>query len=260
MSLTGDDEVSHETYRKTLHRLSSAQKSSVNASAYARWINRPAGRCLAAFLYRAGLTPNQVTLISGAVTAIGILGIALVRPTPTRGVVIGLALMLGYALDSADGQVARLRGGGSPLGEWLDHMVDCLKVSTIHLAVLICMYRYFDLDRAVYLLVPITWAALAAIMFFGLMLTDQFRRLRHGGVAPPPAGNGSTARSVLVAPTDYGVLAMVFLLLGLPEVFLAAYGALLAIYSVFVLAALVKWYRELAAVAPSRPGVAEVSA
>jgi phosphatidylglycerophosphate synthase len=47
---------------------------------------------------------------------------------------ITVVLVLGYALDAADGQLARLRGGGSSLGEWLDHMIDSAKVVGPHLA------------------------------------------------------------------------------------------------------------------------------
>jgi phosphatidylglycerophosphate synthase len=50
---------------------------------------------------------------------------------------------VGYAFDAADGQLARLRGGGSLAGEWLDHMIDAAKVSSLHVAVAISVYRWF---------------------------------------------------------------------------------------------------------------------
>ena len=51
-------------------------------------------------------------------------------------------LVVGYAFDAADGQLARLRGGGIIAGEWLDHMVDAIKVASLHLAVLVGLYRF----------------------------------------------------------------------------------------------------------------------
>ncbi|RBL82322.1 CDP-alcohol phosphatidyltransferase, partial [Streptomyces cavourensis] len=51
-----------------LRELRGAQKSAKGVSLYSRYVNRPAGRVLAAGAYRAGLTPNQVTLISGLFT------------------------------------------------------------------------------------------------------------------------------------------------------------------------------------------------
>ena len=62
--------------------------------------------------------------------------------------------MFGYALDSADGQVARLTGGGSLLGEWLDHMIDSTKIAALHLAVLLHACRHTDLPAG-WLLVPL---------------------------------------------------------------------------------------------------------
>ncbi|OAX67752.1 hypothetical protein A5N15_01010 [Rothia kristinae] len=50
-------------------------------------------------------------------------------------VIAALLFALGYAMDSADGQVARVTGASSPGGEWLDHVVDSVRVPAIHLTV-----------------------------------------------------------------------------------------------------------------------------
>jgi hypothetical protein len=109
------DVTSHESFRDTLRRLAGAQKPPAAGSpAYSRFVNRRLGRLLAATCHRLGLTPNQVSMVSAAFSATGIVLVALVRPTVAWSVAISAALVLGYAFDSADGQVARLRGGGSP--------------------------------------------------------------------------------------------------------------------------------------------------
>nr|WP_223286356.1 CDP-alcohol phosphatidyltransferase family protein [Kocuria atrinae] len=77
-------------------------------------VNRPVGRLLAAACYRAGLTPNQVTGISALCSAIGVAVLLAMDPSWVSGILVWFLLALGYAFDSADGQVARLRGGGSP--------------------------------------------------------------------------------------------------------------------------------------------------
>ncbi|MFE3287575.1 CDP-alcohol phosphatidyltransferase, partial [Streptomyces sp. NPDC059233] len=46
-----------------LRELRGAQKSAKGVSLYSRFVNRPAGRYLAAASYAVGLTPNQVTLV-----------------------------------------------------------------------------------------------------------------------------------------------------------------------------------------------------
>jgi len=236
-------------------RLRSAQKSNRNVQAYSRWVNRPAARYLAAAAYQLGLTPNQVTVISGLFTLGAVAAIAVLPAGVPTGLAVSAALVLGYMLDSADGQLARLRGGGSAVGEWLDHMIDCVKTSSLHLAVLIAMYRWFRLPSAGWLLVPLGWSLTAGVVFFGFILVDQLRRGRRQptAAAPPPAdAGGTTLRSLAVLPTDYGLLCLVFALLGWHDVFRAVYAGLLALYVAFAAAAAVKWYLEMADVDRAR--------
>ena len=64
-----------------------------------------------------GMNPNQVSILSALFSLTGIVGIATLEPSPTASVLIAVALVLGYAIDSADGQLARLQFGGSVAGE-----------------------------------------------------------------------------------------------------------------------------------------------
>lgn len=239
--------------RETVAQLSRAQKPSAGTPAYSRFVNRRIGRVLAAAAYLANRTPNQVSLTSGLFSLAGIVLIAVVRPSLSLGLLVTVLLVLGYGLDSADGQLARLRGGGSPLGEWLDHMIDSVKIVLLHSAVLISFYRFDAFSNELLLLVPLGYVCVSAVMFFGLILIDQLRR-RHGGEKPNQRGD-SVLKSLLIAPTDYGVLCLVFLTFGRPSLFVVLYGALLAANLLFLAAAIAKWYRELAALSPARAGV-----
>ena len=129
------------TYAEAVARLAHAQKGARNAPAYSRWVNRPIGRRFAALAYLAGLSPDRVTGMSGCFTFAGIGLIAVSGPSPAVGLVVALLLVIGYALDSADGQLARLQGGDTLRGEWLDHVTDAVKIASLHLAVVICWYR-----------------------------------------------------------------------------------------------------------------------
>jgi len=232
-----------EDFASVVARLAAAQKRrSPGSPAYSIYVNRPVGRRLAAAAYLAGLTPNAVTAISAAFTFAAIAVIALVPPTPLVGVGIGLLLMTGYALDAADGQLARLRGGGSRAGEWLDHVVDAAKLSSLHLAVLVAWFRFVDLPSPALLLVPLGFAIVAAVLFFAMILND-FLRHRDGGTRAPPEGGG--IRSILVLPTDYGVLCIAFLAFGAPVVFVPLYALLFAANAAYALLALPKWFREM---------------
>lgn len=233
-------------YSGALRRLGSAQKPAKGAPAYSRFVNRRLGRYLAAAAYVLGLTPNMVTAISGAFSFIGIALLALVAPSWWLGVTVMLCLVIGYALDSADGQLARLRGGGSTAGEWLDHMIDATKISSLHLAVLIAAHRWFDFDSAAWLLVPIGFTVVAAVSFFGMILNDQLLRAYQAGrPAATSVATPSTLRSLLVAPTDYGVLCLSFALLGAPQVFFVVYCVLFAGSLGYLALAAIKWFRVM---------------
>lgn len=234
-----------EGLRGTLHRLSSAQKGAQGAPAYSRFVNRPAGRLLAALAFHAGLTPNAVTAISAVFTGTGIALLVLLPPSWLLAVAVPVCLAVGYAFDAADGQLARLRGGGSPAGEWLDHMVDAVKASSLHLAVLVGWYR-FDVVDGAWLLVPIGYCVVDAVTYFGTMLNEALRA-QHGVAtrAQRTAGRVGVGRSLLTLPTDYGLLAWIFVLVGAPALFVPAYTVLFVAAAAFLALASVKWFREM---------------
>ena len=235
-----------ESVPDTVRRLAGAQKGAKGAPAYSRFVNRKLGRVLAALAFHAGLTPNGVTGLSAVCTFSGIATLALVAPSWGTGLLVAGLLVLGYALDSADGQLARLRGGGSPAGEWLDHMVDAGKTASLHLAVLVGLYRFEPVDRGPWLLVPLGFSVVSVVLFFATLLNEAMRA-QHGAVtrAAASAERPSVLRSLLVAPTDYGVLCLVFLLLGAPTVFLGVYGLLFLATAAFLVVASLKWFGEM---------------
>jgi len=243
--------MSGQTLGEVVARLSQAQKPSAGTPAYSRFVNRRIGRVIAATAFLAGRTPNQVSITSGLFSLAGIVLVATVRPSFGLALAVTVLLVLGYGLDSADGQLARLRGGGSPLGEWLDHMIDSIKIVLLHSAVLISFYRFDAFSNELVLLIPLAYLCLSSVLFFGLILIDQLRR-GHGGAQKPNVRGDSVLKSLLIAPTDYGVLCLVFLAFGAPSLFAGLYGALLAINLLFLAAAVAKWYREMAALQPVR--------
>jgi phosphatidylglycerophosphate synthase len=243
------DNGSREPFRATLRRLSAAQKPAARgAPAYSIYVNRKLGRFLAAAAWRAGLTPNGVTAISASFTFAGLIVIVFV---PTRwwvGIIVAACLVIGYALDSADGQLARLRGGGSLAGEWLDHFVDSVKASSLHLAVLIAWFRFYHLPNEALLLIPIGFAIVAAVEFFAMILNDQLKAVhskRMSGGAPPPLGGSTLIRSLLVSPTDYGLMCVVFVLFGFPVVFVVIYSLMFLANAGHLVLAARKWFNDM---------------
>lgn len=232
------------SFGAALHRLSSAQKSRRGVSLYSRFVNRPLGRVLAAACYRAGLSPNQVTLASAMVTAAGLAVFVAGAPTVWRAVTTTALLVLGFALDSADGQVSRLTGRSTLAGEWLDHVVDAGKMVAVHAAVLAVLWAHGHVASAV-LLVPMAFQFVAVVLFSGGVLVDLLKRTASTG-APVPARTPSTLRAIVLLPSDYGILAVSFVLSGWLPAFLIVYAALLACNVVITVLLLAKWFRELA--------------
>lgn len=216
-----------------------AQKGKRGVSLYSRWVNRPLGRVFAAGAAAAGIGPNAVTAISALATVAGLGVVAAVPTTAATGVVAAALLVVGFALDAADGQVARLTGASSRAGEWLDHVVDAGKMVGVHAAVLIG-FTANGRSGGAWLLLPLAYALVAVVLFAGLTLYSLLAPA--SGPTPPP----STLRAVLLLPADYGVLAVAFVLWGAPEVFIAVYAALLLATTGITALLAHKWFRSLA--------------
>ena len=245
MSIT--DASTPRRFADALDQLSVAQKSGKGAPGYSRWVNRWFGRRLAAWAYVLGLTPNAVTAVSAVFSLAGIAVLALTPPSWSTGLAICFLLLTGYALDSADGQLARLTNRGSPAGEWLDHVVDSAKIPALHLAVLVSTARFFDVGEA-WLLLPLGFTVVAVTSFFAQLINDFLVRLHRGpGSAPGPQEPASRVASLAKLPTDFGILCWAFVLLGSPQAFLVAYSLLFVASAAYLAVALPAWYRRMAA-------------
>lgn len=228
-------------FRAALRELKGRQKPGHGVPAYMRWVNRRLGRPLAAAAFVLRLTPNQVTALSGLTTAAGLTVLVLAPRTVWVGVLVAALLALGFALDSADGQLARLSRRGGRVGEWVDHVVDAARTPAVHAAVGIALYLAGE--RGPLLLVPVVFAIVASTQFFSQILAEQLRSTdRAAGT-----GEGGRAQSFLLLPTDPGVLCWVFVLWGLPTVFAVAYVVLLALTVLHSGASMARRYRQLSA-------------
>lgn len=244
-----------EPYLAVVRRLARAQKPAArSAPAYSRYVNRRIGRYIAAAAYRAGISANGVTGISAVITFASIALLVIFPSSIELGLTVAFGLLLGYAFDSADGQVSRLTGSSSPAGEWLDHMVDSTKASALPLALAVGFYR-FEVVPVPWLLVPLGFAIVSAVLFFSMILTEQLRR-QYGieSLASSEPGSTSWVRAVLVAPMDYGVLCISFVLLGWVPAFVVVYSLIFVASAAFLALAAVKWFLELSAITTKRPG------
>ena len=231
-------------YATARARLGGAQKSTASVPAYLRFVNRRAGGWLASVGFALDLTPTQLTVLS-AISSFAGIGVLLFAPaTVPVGLLVAALLLLGYALDSADGQLARIRGGGSKAGEWLDHVVDMAKLSSLHAVVAVSIIRHFHVSRLL-LALPLVFGIANATQFLGMMLRDQ---LRGPGARNRADGRSSSMLTAwLLLPLDHGTLCLSFLLLGYHTAFLACYGFLALCTVAFATRSLTKAYRGLVA-------------
>lgn len=235
-------------YRSNLHALLAAQKPPRGTAAYSRFVNRPVARRVAAAAHLTGVSPNTVTLVSGAFSAAGLLLLVLVEPSWPLGVGVAALLATGFVLDSVDGQLARLGAGGTATGEWLDHNVDCVKTTALHLAVLIAWYRFPPVESDLVLLLPMAFQVIDLVVFFGFVMMPLIRRTHAAHLPVTPPGPGSSEhplRPWLILPTDYGAFCWMFVLVGWPAGFVAGYAAMFAVNAAILPLVLRKWWREL---------------
>lgn len=229
-----------------MRELRGAQKSAAGVPAYTRYVNRPLGRAAAAVAYTLRLSADQVTILSGTVSFVSLVALALFEPSLALGLAVACGLVVGYILDSADGQLARLRRGGSPAGEWLDHVVDSARMPSVHLAVLIGLYRFGGDLPVSYLLIPLGYLLVTVVRFFALILAEQMHRnLESGAMSAPATPSDSALRSLLGLPADFGVLCIAFVVWGNTELFAICYGMLFVANAVLMFASLIRRHREL---------------
>ena len=242
-----------------IRELSAAQKTPKSTSAYIVFVNRPIGRLLAAIAFKFGGTPNGITAVSGTGTYLAAAALAFFGGDFPAAVFAGLALCFFYALDSADGQLARLQGGGSLRGEWLDHFLDGGKIVLLHSAVLAVLIRDSSVPMPLALIVPIVFMLASSLLYGGGTLVNELKRR----VATPsessskPLVSGFTAKDwvmsgALLAP-EHGVISLLVVLLPFPRIFVPIYVLASLVTVVLCVAISIKWYRDLAA-ADARAG------
>jgi phosphatidylglycerophosphate synthase len=222
-----------------LASLGRAQKPGGGVPGYTRWINRRLARYVAAVAHASGLSPNAVTVLSAVFSTAGLAMLVAFPPHPMLGLIVAALLAFGYLLDSADGQVARLGKTGSKQGEWLDHVVDAIRTPTIHLAVVVALWRWTDAPGWL-LAVALLYAVVSVGQFMSQILAEQLAPDRGR-----PATTGGVLRSLLLIPTDMGALCWLFLAWGFPQAFALLYTAMFAVNAVYSTVSMRRKYQRL---------------
>jgi phosphatidylglycerophosphate synthase len=191
---------------------------------YTRHVNRRLAWQLTQRLQWA--TPNQVTAVAFAILLLA-LGVILARDDLLGYVLAYLLLAVNYILDSVDGQLARVRSMQSPLGEWLDHSLDGLRLLLLN-AVLASQVLFFVWEEPQWALLGGAAIALNLVFqpgnFFVGILKDKVLGQRTGEILSKQTGSWKR-RMVLISvtPLDYGIVIMTVLLLADMTLFIPIY-------------------------------------
>lgn len=225
-------------YRAGLDSLRLQQKPGAGVPAYLRWVNRSLGRHAAALAHQWGVTPNAVTGMSMALSLGGLVTLTVAGATVAGAVTAMVLLLAGYALDSADGQLARLTGTGSKAGEWLDHLVDSARLPSTHLA--IAIFLFVHAAPIGFVALSLAFLIVASVWFFGQILAEQLLPSTQ-----PVGSNAPAWVSFAKLPYDTGAIYILVVLLPWLPIFLGAYVALFVFTVVVAAVSLWRKYRSL---------------
>lgn len=226
-------------WASNVEALRSAQKPSVGVPFYLRWVNRPLGRRAAATAEVMGMSPNQVTAVSALVSLAGI-AVLVGITAPWAGSLAAVLLLVGYVLDSADGQLARLQGSGGPAGEWLDHVVDGMRAPLVHVAIAVHLHRTGA---------P-AWAVVVALVFSVLVSGWFLARVLAEKLAPETSSTtiGSVrgwVDALVKQPQDPSTTYLLLVVTMVPVVFVVAYTALFVWHLLICAGSLWRKHRQL---------------
>jgi phosphatidylglycerophosphate synthase len=226
-------------YRWAVAHLATQQKPGAGVPAYLRWVNRGLGRRAAAAAFVLRLTPNLVTALSAILSLTALVLLATLPASPLSAATATALLLAGYALDSADGQLARLTGRGSIAGEWLDHVVDAARLPLFHLAVAVHLFRAGEEHWVV--LAAIAFLILSSVWFFAQTLAEKLSPLA-------PVGSDAPAWvSFIKLPYDVGLLYATVALLSFRPAFVTAYLAVFVVTALVAMLSLARKYAFLQA-------------
>ncbi|MDH4252052.1 MAG: CDP-alcohol phosphatidyltransferase family protein [Nitrospira sp.] len=192
-----------------------------------RYFNRKVSRWFTRLFLAMGLSPNSITVLAGLVGLLAAAGFGM--GTYSAGIVAALLFQLAAVIDCCDGEVARLTFTESPLGAWLDIVLDNIVHMAIFAGIAVGLYTTHIGQADDW--VPL---ALAAAAVFGnglsLVLVEKAQKIKAvSGWSTPAHAAWADVMLKNVASRDFSVALLGFALFDQLYWFLifAAAGALL---------------------------------
>ncbi len=201
-----------------------------NGLIYTKYINRPAAWFFTNKLYR--YSPNSISLFAFFILITAFIIFPKISSN-TEAIVLYLLVALNYVLDSVDGQVARLTKQGSPLGEWLDHSLDAIRLVLVNVFIIniILDANLSEAPRIVIFSCLVGQIGLYVVGILREMILDF-------DISKNIKETSRFAKFIFIAliPADYGIFVMIFLLSANPILLTYLY-ILFGIYNLCLLVA-----------------------
>jgi len=231
--------------KENFRKLDNSQKKGSGTPVYTRYVNRFIGRLLAAIFATFNISPNTVSFFSAGLTFISFV-LFLLMPSITilESSILVLVLYFSYALDSADGQLARLLSRQSKQGEWLDHFLDALKIPFSHGVAILFIISKIETITYTHLVFFLVIISLSSANFLSNILKSKLLVSKNSETTTM-SHKTNIVRSVLTLPLDYGFFITIFLFAYEINIFSTIYyfyGIVLILYSILLF---FKTWREL---------------
>jgi phosphatidylglycerophosphate synthase len=238
--------VQQRRFRQAYQSLRTAQKSKRSGTpVYTQEINRRLGRVIAAVCVDTRITPNQLSICNLVLTLVALAALLIMSPSLSVSMLVACVLLFAYAVDSADGQLARLRMQQSPRGEWLDHIIDCGKQAIIHWAAFFYLLRFSEYDLLAIAIPVFFFQVFALLLYFSGILKSKLCNQKD--IAPATDYQARISWALLVL--DYGFLCAIFLFAYDPGVFYVLYSALAFCFTLVASIFLIRTFKHLPAFA-----------
>lgn len=208
-------------YQWALRDFWSLQYSAPSAPFFTHHVSQRIGALVAWTCARSGVTVNLLTLSGLPFIILGCFSFAGGVPGPSA-VIAFIMLQLAYAIDCADGQLARATSTKSAFGAWLDIAVDHARNVMITVAVMYYLIAIHDLGAIAGLTVAV----------FGVGSTvslHAFAELKSGRPTQIDSIPASTTKRLVKTATDTAVVVTVLCLLRPYPKFLMAYLVILGL-------------------------------
>ncbi|MTI95310.1 MAG: CDP-alcohol phosphatidyltransferase family protein [Firmicutes bacterium] len=174
---------------------------------YTRYVSRKFAMLFTALFFKLNISPNIVTVLSAVFALSGAGVLFLPVGSVSSAIIMLIFLQVSYALDSADGQLARLLDKPSPIGAWFDLLMDRITGFLVTAALL---YWYWEQDM--FSGFPQFYGIFVFVMFANL--TFSYATNLKGLVikAKPGPGKSSLLKELVLAPSDTGIFYLILTL------------------------------------------------